>query len=60
MLGISYMLVHLEVLVVELALVVLVVLVIFRWGFLEYFVMVIGVYQNELGEFENFCFVEDV
>ena len=35
-------------------------LVIYRWGFLEYFVMGIEVYQNELGEFENFCFVEDV
>ena len=36
------------------------VLVIYQWGFLECFVMGIEVYQNELGEFENFCFVEDV
>ena len=35
-------------------------LVIYHWGFLEYLVMGIGVYQNELGEFENFCCVEDV
>ena len=32
----------------------------YQWDFLECFVVVIEVFQNELGEFENFYFVEDV
>ena len=35
-------------------------LVRYQWGFLECFVMGIEVFQNELGEFENFYFFEDV
>ena len=31
-----------------------------QWDFLECFVMVIEVFQNEVEEFENFYFVEDV
>ena len=33
---------------------------VYQWCFLEWFVMVIEVFRNELGEFENFYFVEDV
>ena len=35
-------------------------LVMYYLGFLKWLVLVIGVYQNELWGFENFCFVVDV